>query len=99
MDLSVSQEDLAKVVQNLRELLRDHVLPRLSDLEEEVRLLRRITWPVCQSIKEGGNQLSDIKCKKEFLSRLQPEEVEFILRQKSKGLLSEELTLINHTSL
>lgn len=94
MDLSVSQEDLTKVVQNLRELLRDHVLPRLSDLEEEVRLLRRITWPVCQSIKEG-NQLSDIKCKKEFLARLPPEEVEFLLRQKSKGLLSEETHMIS----
>lgn len=93
MDLSVDEKDVTKILQHVREMLRDHVLPRLSDMEEEIRLLRRITWPICQSIKEG-NQLSDIQCKKEFLKNLDSTEVEFLLRQKSKGLLSEEVQMI-----
>ena len=94
MDLSVDEKDVTKVLQHVREMLRDHVLPRLSELEEEIRLLRRVTWPVCQTIKEGGNQLSDIQCKKEFLKHLDPEEVEFLLRKKSRGLLKEEIQMI-----
>lgn len=94
MDLSVNDKDLAKILKDVRELIRDNVLVRLSDLEEEVRMLRRITWPICQSIKEGHNQLADIKCKREFLKNLDQEEIDYLLRYKSKGLLSEEIQLI-----
>ena len=96
MNLSVKKEDNNKVLQDVRELLRDNVLPRLTNLEEQVRLLRKVTWPVCQSIKENS-QLSDIPSKKEFLKSLDPEEVALLLRLKSKGLLKEELALLKQT--
>ena len=96
MNLSVKKEDNAKVLQDVRELLRDIVLPRLTNLEEQVRLLRKVTWPVCQGIKEKS-QLSDITSKKEFLSSLDPEEVSLLLRLKSKGLLKEELALLTQS--
>jgi len=33
-------------------LLREIILPRLCDLEQEVQLLRKTTWPICQAMRE-----------------------------------------------
>jgi hypothetical protein len=89
MELNVEQENLAEVLQSVRELLRDNILPRLTDLEEQVRLLRKVTWPVCQGIREK-TQLDDIQSKKDFLRDLDLDEILLLLRLKSKGLLFEE---------
>ena len=89
MNLSVNSEDVLKVLQSVRELLRDNILPRLTDLEEQVRLLRKVTWPVCQGIKEK-TQLDDIVFKREFLANLSRDEIIMLLTCKSKGLLFEE---------
>jgi len=94
MDLSVEPENVPKVLQTLREFIKEHLLPRLSELEEEVRLLRKVTWPVCQNIRES-TQLDDIKCKREFLQNLDPDEVRMLLKRKSKGLLVEEYNQLN----
>jgi hypothetical protein len=94
MDLSVDPEDVPKVLKTVREFLKDHLLPRLYNLEEEVRLLRKITWPVCQNIRES-NQLDDIKCKREFLQNLDPDEIRMLLKLKSKGLLVEEFNKLS----
>jgi hypothetical protein len=93
MNLSVKHEDVCKVLQDVRELLRDNVIPRLTNLEEQVRLLRRVTWPVCQGMTEKS-QLGDIAAKKEFLSTLDPDEVMVLLKLKSKGFLVEEFALL-----
>ena len=97
MDLSVKPEDVTTVLKNVRELIKDHILVRLTDLEEEVRLLRKVTWPICQGLKENS-QLSDIESKREFLKYLSPEEVELLLKLKSKGNLQEEFRLIHQQS-
>jgi hypothetical protein len=89
MDLRVDPGEVAEVLTSLRELVFRVILPRLTDLEEEVRLLRKVTWPVCQGIREK-TQLDDIECKREFLSELDAEEVFMLLKLKSKGLLFEE---------
>ena len=89
MELSVKQEEVQKVLQDVRELLKDNIIPRLTDLEEQVRLLRKVTWPVCQGIKEKS-QLDDIHSKKEFLRDLSFEEILMLLKIKSKGFLFEE---------
>lgn len=94
MDLSVEPENVPKVLQTLREFIKDHLVPRLTELEEEVRLLRKITWPICQNIRES-TQLDDIKCKREFLQNLDPDEVRMLLKRKSKGLLVEEYNQLN----
>lgn len=94
MDLSVEPENISNVLQTLREFIKEHLVPRLTELEEEVRLLRKITWPVCQNIRES-TQLDDIKCKREFLQNLDPDEVRMLLKRKSKGLLVEEYHQLN----
>ena len=94
MDMTVEPEDVPRILGKVRELLKDHILPRITELEEEVRLLRKVTWPVCQSIREK-TQLDDIKCKREFLQSLDPDEVLMLLKLKSKGLLIEEYSKLD----
>jgi hypothetical protein len=48
------------------EFARDHILPRITQLEEEVRLLRKFCWPLVQALREE-NQLGDLEAKREFL--------------------------------
>jgi len=64
-------------------LVKDHILPRLTDLEEEVRLLRKVTWPVCQRQIETS-PLSDTESKREFFRHLSDEETLELLRLKSR---------------
>ena len=71
-----------KILQDVRELIRDVILPRLTQLEVEVRELRRVTWPVCQSLREKS-QLTDIQNKKRFLSILDDDEVIMLLNEKA----------------
>ena len=54
------EEGLKKV----RVLLRENILPRLTELEENLRLLRKVAWPVCQRLNEKG-PMSDIEAKRE----------------------------------
>jgi len=86
-----SQEN---ILAQVRILIRENILPRLTDLEQEVRLLRKVTWPVCQGLRESG-QLDDIRAKREFLGDLDPDEIRMLLRRKSTGsLLREEFDRI-----
>jgi hypothetical protein len=94
MDLEVKQENIVQILKDVRELLRDNILPRLTNVEEEVRLLRKVTWPICQGLRER-TQVDDIQCKREFLQHLDPDEVLMLLKIKSKGLLIEEYTRLN----
>ena len=94
MDLNVETENLEKIVQSMREMIKDHLLPRITNLEEEVRLLRKITWPICQGARETF-QLNDIQAKREFLCNLDSEEVHMLLKLKSRGLLKEEYNKLN----
>jgi hypothetical protein len=93
-----------KILQDVRELIKDVILPRLTQLEIEVRELRRVTWPVCQSLRETS-QLTDIKNKKKFLEILDDCEVHLLLHEKaavssrsvtfsSSHLLSDELHVL-----
>ena len=89
VDLSVSPEKVCEILEDVRNLLRENILPRLTVLEEQVRLLRKVTWPVCQKIKEKY-QLGDMESKKKFLESLDPDEALLLLKLKSYGFLSEE---------
>ena len=57
-----------KILEDIRELIKDNILPRLTQLEEEVRLLRKYTWPVCQSLSEQS-ALENIEDKREFIEQ------------------------------
>lgn len=94
-----------KILQDVRELIKDVILPRLTQLEIELRELRRVTWPVCQSLRETS-QLTDIKNKKKFLEILDECEVQLLLHEKaavssrsvtfsSSHLLSDEMHFLS----
>ena len=72
-----------KILQDVRELIKDVILPRLTQLEIEVQELRKVTWPVCQSLREKS-QLTDIRNKKRFLCILDDDEVLMLLEEKTK---------------
>jgi len=82
MNMSVAPEDVCKVLRDVRELLKDHVLPRLNQLEDEVRLLRKVTWPVCQSLRESS-QLDEVDQKRAFLEDLDHDEIRMLLNEKA----------------
>ena len=42
----------------MEDLVRNLLIPRLDQLEAEVKMLREIAWPICQALKENGNPLS-----------------------------------------
>jgi len=48
-------------IRDVEKLLREIVLPRLCDLEQEVQLLRKTTWPVCQALREHYALNPDIR--------------------------------------
>ena len=83
MNLEVSNENVCKVLHDVRLLIHDCLIPRISQLEEELRLLREVTWPVCQSLRETS-QLTDIENKKRFLSTLDSAEIEFLIQEKAR---------------
>lgn len=72
----------SKILQDVRELIRDNLLPRIAQLEEEVRLLRGVTWPVCQSLREC-TQLNEMEQKRTFLKILDKEEVQWLIQEKA----------------
>ena len=71
------------VLQEVRKLIRENILPRLTELEEQVRLLRRVTWPVCQSLR-SRDQMSETKLKQELLEYLDLDEIQWLLHEKKR---------------
>ena len=75
-----------------------HILERLDNLENELRELREVTWPVCQGIiDEKTGPFSNLKQKRTFFRFLDSDEVKKLLNFKAKfmgfprDLVSEEL--------
>lgn len=64
------------------EEFQKHVLGRLTNVEEELRELREVTWPVCQAQIDEKNNLKNIFQKKTLLRWLDIEEVTRLLRLK-----------------
>lgn len=106
MNLEVSPEQVCEVLNDVRLLIHDCLIPRIHKLEDELRLLRRATWPVCQSLTEDS-QLSDVHNKELFLNTLDDLEVKKLLVLKDEiarkpllhstfNLLREEISLLAH---
>jgi len=85
MNLTVEPGKEREVLKSVRDLLKDHILPRLTNLEIEVKYLREVCWPVCQGLREQ-TQLSDMKNKYEFLneSTESMEEIKNLLVEKQQ---------------
>ena len=73
------------------------IMQRLTNVEEELKELREVTWPVCQKILDRGNELNNIENKIFFFKDLDPDECKKLLKLKNKlmhpwggGLVSQE---------
>lgn len=100
MDGIASEE----ILSDIRNLLKTNIIPRLTDLEIELKALRRITWPVCQSQVEVNGPFQCIAEKKRFFMNLYEDEVYELLKLKArlKGfdqvLLDQEFNSVKRTS-
>jgi hypothetical protein len=66
-----------------------HILERLTNVEEELRELREVTWPVCQAQLDEKNNLKNIFQKRKLLRWLDLEEVTRLLRLKGLMMKSD----------
>ncbi len=85
LDLKVPEDtkEIAKLLTDVRLLIKTVVLEELMRHNEEIKKLRKATWPVCQCIKETS-QITDISSKIEFLNDLNYNEIEDLLKEKAK---------------
>ncbi len=67
----------------LAKFIREHLLPRLTQLEQEVHHLRRVTWPVCQALKEKW-ATDEIPEKWKVLSDLHPDDARQLVNTKQR---------------
>lgn len=87
-------------------LLREVILPRLDAHEAELYELRRVTWPVCQALKDsnqvvnGSMPFKNISDKRRFFRFMDIDEIRKLLGLKAKLAriddvsLNEELRMI-----
>jgi hypothetical protein len=86
-----------KTLEEVRSMIKDHILPRLTQLEQEVLFLRRVTWPVCQAIRENS-QLDDVQFKRMFARCINdPDEMKCLLAEKND--ISKQSLRLSSTNL
>ena len=76
------------------EEFQKHVLERLTNVEEELKELREVTWPVCQAQLDEKNNLKNIFQKRKLLRWLDLEEVTRLLRLKG-FMMKTDRELVN----
>jgi hypothetical protein len=77
-------EDNVQILNEIRTLLKDNIIPRLTDLEVEIKSLRRVTWPVCQAQLEPDGPFQGLVEKKKFFLNLYEDEVYELLKLKAR---------------
>lgn len=81
---TITIEDTNQILRDIRTLLKTNIIPRLTDLEVEIKSLRRITWPVCQSQLETDGPFQCLQEKKKFFLNLYEDEVYELLKLKAR---------------
>lgn len=81
--MDITPDKLLETVKTMREFMKDHILPRLTEVECQLKDLRAVTWPVCQHILERS-PLDRIEMKKKFMYHLDDEDAKQLLRLKHK---------------
>jgi len=74
------------ILEDIRRLIRENILPRLTEVEIQVSDLRKETWPVCQALMENNlaEPMYDItKRKKRYLASIDDNEADYLLRRKA----------------
>jgi hypothetical protein len=59
-----------------------HVFERLTNLEEDLRELREVTWPVCQGLLDENGPFDHRTEKKRFFKNFFMDEIKNLLRLK-----------------
>lgn len=78
------------------EFIRTFLLPRLDQLEAEVKALREVTWPVCQALLEEGDPLKRTQEKRKFLKLFYKDEaIDLLFKKASFEGLRENEAVIN----
>ena len=68
---------------SLVDFIKTFLLPRLDQLEAEVKILRDTTWPVCQALKEDGDPLTCIEEKRKYFRHIYKNEALELLDLKA----------------
>jgi len=80
--MEVDGDKVCKIVQELRELIKDNILPRLTEIETEMKRLRLETWPVTQAISERDSFMDAELYKKNYICSMSPDTAESLLQRK-----------------
>jgi hypothetical protein len=72
------------------DLVRTLLIPRLDQLEAEVKMLREVTWPVCQALLEEKDPTKMATEKRKFFTLLYKDEALDLLHRKARftGIVS-----------
>jgi len=63
--------------------IREHLLPRITQLEQELHHLRGVTWPVCQALREKW-ATDQIQEKWKVLGMLHPGDARHLVNTKQR---------------
>jgi len=63
---------------------QQHVLERLTNVEEELRALREVTWPVCQGLWDKNGPYENKTQKRNFFKWLFEDEVQKLMKLKAR---------------
>lgn len=90
------------VLEDIRRLIKENILPRLDQMEYELYMLRKHTWPYVQSKREM-TQLDKMPEKMEFLKCLDTEVIQELLvikgqYSKSGNLCVQEYDMLKNIS-
>jgi hypothetical protein len=77
------------------DLVRTLLIPRLDQLEAEMKMLREVTWPVCQGILEDGNPLNMSDEKRRYFRLFFKDEALDLLNKKAKFTGIKDPVLMN----
>ena len=93
LNLKVPEDtkEISKILTEVRLLIKNVILEELMRHEDEIKKLRKATWPVCQCIKENS-QITDISSKIEFLNELNYQEIQELLKEKTKFAKKGKIT-------
>ncbi len=86
MDVTVNPDELAKILTDVRLLIKDCLIPRLDKLEDDIREIKQFMWPVCSSFYDENSQLDNIEIKSKILMGmfLSPEDLKKLCELKKK---------------
>ena len=81
--------DQTKIIEDVRALIKECLIPRIDKLEAEVHNMRQVYWPVCTFFSESG-PMQNIHEKSVLLLDCEKDEIRRLIRKKN--VLAKRLT-------